>query len=226
MSPDPVAPVAADAVIGAYYPSALQAAESARTRAQAAYTIASAVAAAIVAGGVFGNIDKEPGWVQWLGVATLCAWLIAAGLFIYAITASVEPPITGDQPDVNTFVHAALENVGNERKAVIDRQNSAYLVTAIAMVMTVALVISLLEAQPESAAVAGTLSLTGAGTTAVQSVCPSATAKVHGTFDPAKLGSTFVAITVDKGVCHATRTVNIHVPRAAVQAAMSDPSAK
>jgi hypothetical protein len=66
--------VVRDAVVNAYYPRALAVPDAARSRAQAAYTIASAIAAALVAAGVFGNLDQRPELVQGLGVAALVGW--------------------------------------------------------------------------------------------------------------------------------------------------------
>ena len=224
MSPE-VAPAARDAVISAYYPTALQAAESARTRAQAAYTIASAVAAAIVAGGIFGDIGAEPPGIQILGVATLAVWLLAAILFIHAITSSVVAPNTGTQPNVDDFVNAALDNASSERSTVVSRQKKAYITSVVAILMTLALVIALLIDDPDSESIAAKVSVTAAGKTIMESVCPEATDVIHGEIDPTKLGSAFVAVKADAGIC-ADEAVEVRLPRSSIAAVVADPPSK
>jgi hypothetical protein len=221
LSPE-IAPAARDAVIEAYYPTALQAAEAARNRAQSAYTIASAVAAAIVAGGIFGDIGDQPVGVQVLGVVTLAAWLLAAILFIQAITGSVEAPESGEQEDVDAFVRAAVNNVSSERKTVSDRQGRAYGITLVAIVLTLSLIVTLLVVEPESQSIAATVSVTPAGTDAVKSACPDARSMVHGELDPDTLGSAFVTVMADAGVC-GDQSVAVRLPRSSILAVVADP---
>src|SRR6476620_3952112 len=78
------------AIIDAYYPLVVSLPEKARSRAQAAYGVASAIAAALVALGIFGKVGERPLAVQVLGLIALCAWLVTALLFMRAVSQSVE----------------------------------------------------------------------------------------------------------------------------------------
>src|SRR5437588_326206 len=74
-----------DATLNAYYPALIASADAARARAQVAYTIASATAAALVAAGVLTNIAAAPFWVRLLGTASLIAWITVAALFMFVV---------------------------------------------------------------------------------------------------------------------------------------------
>jgi hypothetical protein len=221
---DAVAPAARDAVIAAYYPSALAEAQAVRTRAQSAYTIASAVAAAIVAGGFFGDVDQQRLWVQVLGLVTLAAWLLTAGLFIHAIAGTVRPAVVGTQSGVDAFVNAAMDNASNERSTVVGRQGRAYGATVFSIVLTLGLIGVLLFVDPVPPDTKeGVFTFTTVGTAVVTRSCPSHEPTLSGAFDPAKLGGAFVTITAGKGQCDDAREVILRVPRVAIQSIASAP---
>ena len=110
-----VAPAVAKAIVEAYYPAALEEADNARGRAQNGYTIAGAVAAAIVAAEVFGDIGKEQDFVQWSGVAALALWLgppsCSCGRSPVRSTSGA-PQSAGDADE---FVTAVLDRAKSER---------------------------------------------------------------------------------------------------------------
>jgi hypothetical protein len=125
-----------DAVVAAYYPRALAAPDSARSRAQAGYTIASAIAAALVAAGVLGGIDRQPGIVRYFGLGTLILWMMAAWLYMSAVSVPVTV-IEGLQLPEDRFIATALSNAKSERDEVDRRQSRARRVSFLAALFTV-----------------------------------------------------------------------------------------
>src|SRR5436190_378474 len=80
----PVSQKAVDAAAGAYYEGAVGAVEQTRQRAQTAFQMASAIAAAIVAAGFFAHISEKPLWVKLVAVAAFVLWLLSALLLLGA----------------------------------------------------------------------------------------------------------------------------------------------
>jgi hypothetical protein len=77
-------------VVAAYWPRALAAADAARARAQAGFTVASAIATGLVAAGIFTNAAERAHAARDIGAAALALWLGAMLLFLRAIA---EPAI-------------------------------------------------------------------------------------------------------------------------------------
>jgi hypothetical protein len=126
-----------DAVVSAYYPRALASPDSARSRAQAGYTIASAIAAALVAAGVLSEIDSQPGVIQILGLGALTLWMATAWLYMSAVSVPVRV-IEGLQLTEDEFVGTALSNAKIERDEVDRRQRRARWVSFAAVLLTLA----------------------------------------------------------------------------------------
>jgi hypothetical protein len=188
-------------VLKAYYPAALTAADSARRRAQAAYTIASAVAAAIVAAGVFGNVDEARTAVKVLGVCSLVTWLLAAAGYMWAVAGTVTGLESGDQPDGSSFVRAALNNVRAERKSVAFWSLLAQITTLVAIALTgIAIGIAVFN-PPDPEKRVATLILSGRGQVSVERLCGRAGRKVTGTLRTKSLSEIFVAIDVSPRRC-------------------------
>src|SRR5262245_38789422 len=85
-------PKALETITTEFYTQILSASKDARARAQNAYTIASATAAALVAAGLFAHIRDYPDIVQFLGVAALAIWLLAAGVYLWIARQAPQPP--------------------------------------------------------------------------------------------------------------------------------------
>jgi MFS family permease len=209
-----------NAVVGAYYPRALSVPDSARARAQAAYGIASAIAAALVAAGVFGNLSEAARLVQALGVAALVAWLVAAGLFLVAVSAPFEAA-SQTQSSVEAFVNAALEAAQTERTKIDGWQTKAGVASGLAAALTVAALVAALVDTPSSTR-AGTIALTTKGQAAVAAACGKMSTKITGSVSPDDLEKNFVSLTLDKGVCGGKSLV-VSVPRGQIQAVAFNP---
>lgn len=204
------------AVVGAYYPHALAVPDRARSRAQAAYGIASAIAAALVAAGVFGNLDQRSILVQVLGVAALVGWLLASGLYLIAVSRPFVPA-TANQASADAFVNAALAAAKAERDKIDHWQNAAGIVSGLAVVVTVATLIAALVETPASDSKAATVALTDKGVAAVTAACRKRPTKISGSVSPSELDKEFVNMTLDAGICGRAKTV-VALPRAQIRA--------
>jgi MFS family permease len=204
-----------NAVVAAYYPRALSVPDSARARAQAGYGIASAIAAALVAAGVFANLGEAAGLVQTLGVAALVAWLVAAGLFLVAVSSPFQAA-SRTQDSVDAFVNAALDAAQNERTKIDKWQKRAGLASGVAAILTVAALVAALVDTPSSRQ-AGTIDLTAKGLAAVEAVCGTKPTHITGSVSPDDLEKNFVSLTLDKGVC-GSEVLVVSLPRGQIQA--------
>jgi hypothetical protein len=205
-----------NAIVGAYYPRALAVPDAARSRAQAAYAIASAIAAALVAAGVFGNLDKRPANVQALALTALVLWLIAAGLYLVAVSSPFESA-SATQTGVDAFVREVLSAAKTERDRINTWQAMASAVSGVAAVVTVAALVTAITNTPSDSQ-AATVVLTSKTSTAVTTACGRSATKVTGTVSPGDLQKDFVSITLDKGLCSTKKKVMVSVPRGQVRA--------
>lgn len=201
----------ADEVVKAYYPTVVSSGDAARTRAQTAYTIASAVATAIIAAGIFGGIEDQSTGVKVLAVMALVAWLVAAGLFMFAVAGQVTPPNSGEEPDGSAFVRAVIGNAHAERRAVAERSERAMGASVVAMAITLVAVLATWLTPAKSTKAHGAVALTPRGARQVAALCEQAETKVvNGSFDPGKLAEPFVVVELDDGSCSGTaRTVRL-----------------
>jgi hypothetical protein len=204
-----------DAVVRAYYPRALAVPDGARSRAQAAYGIAAAIAAALVTAGVFGDLDKRPGLVQAIGILALVAWLVAAGLYLAAVSLPFVPA-TATQRSTQAFVTAAVDAAQTERDRVDHWQKKAGVASGVAALLTVvAFVAALVDTPTDSKA--ATVTLGDKAKAAVAAACGNVPDLVTGSVSADGLEKEFVQIKVDKGVC-GDKDVVVAVPRGQVQA--------
>lgn len=192
-----VADAVKKAVVDAYYPGALSEADNARSRAQNGYTIAAAVAAAIVAAGVFGDVSKERAYVQGVGFAALVLWLAAAVFFISAVAGKAELPSAAAAGDADAFVHAVLERVRSERAAVERRLGFALVTTYIAVAITLAALALALAAPPPGHMVGGRLVLTKPGRATVGAICGGRPVAIAARTDPGALGGEFAHVELE-----------------------------
>jgi hypothetical protein len=131
-----IPPAVRDAIVTAYYPRALSSPDSARSRAQAGYTIASAIAAALVAAGVLGDIESQRTVVQALGLSAIILWMTTAWFYMLAVSVPVRV-VEGLRLTEDAFVDTTLRNAKAERNEVDLRQRRARLASFGAVLLTV-----------------------------------------------------------------------------------------
>jgi hypothetical protein len=205
MADEPVAAEVREAVVAAYYPAAVAAADAARDRAQRAYGISSAIAGSLVAFGAFSDFESRPLAVQILGIAATSAWLLAALLFMFTIGAArTTTATTYDTPDA--FVRGALDRARTERDSVNRSQSYARMATVAAVVLTLLTLVVLVADPPSPASeVPGTASLTAAGLAEVRLSCSTASSSVAVALVPSALGSHYVAMRLRNRGCPSRR---------------------
>jgi hypothetical protein len=205
-----------DAVVSAYYARVMTSSDAARVRAQAAYGIASAIAAAVVAAGLFGDLDERPAGVQVVAVAALAAWLIAAALFLHTVSSPFDislQPQTGEE----AFVNAALDAIRSERARIDAWQRKAQLASAIAALVTVVAFVAALRTDHARAERTATVAITAAGAATLKAACGRAPAILVGKVSEASLREQFVQLALEPGVC-GRDSVDVVIPRSEVLA--------
>jgi hypothetical protein len=206
VQPGQVDPEIVKTVIDSYYTRGVEAADRARDRSERGYTIASAIAAALVAAGVFADLRDRPQLVQVLGLVALGLWLLTALLFIWAVAVPVEQqPDPGWNSDA-AFVVGVGAAVGREVESLRKRQYAAIGSTILAMLATVA-ALALATVQPGGAsAEKARLLLTPKADAAAAALCNQPQEAVYATVDPDQLDDPIVTLSMPAGECGADPT--------------------
>lgn len=214
-----------DVIIGAYFPRYLGEPDSARTRAQTAYTIASATATALVAAGALGDIQSYPWPVEILGLLSVAGWVFAAYLFM-----KVTREVTRRRKDTGEavqglapgdFAGRVLARVRADIREIDDRLADALWATAAALILTVLTFAAVLvfPAQPETQA---TLVLTEEGDVAVDELCSVTVSQLSGELRVDTLDDKYVVMEVPAGMCQPNQRVEVRIPPAQVEAVVSE----
>jgi hypothetical protein len=178
----------------------MESSDAARQRAQAAYAIASAIAAGVVAAGLFGNIGEQPLQVQAAAILALIGWLVAAALFLHAVSSPFEIDVA-PQSEEDAFVDTALCRVREERKTIDRWQRRAQIASAVAALITVMAFVVALRSDGALRSRAATLILTSAGASALHEACGDLPRAVRGDIIPSMFGADFVEVRVAADVC-------------------------
>jgi Na+/melibiose symporter-like transporter len=205
-----------DVVVSAYYARVMTSSDTARARAQAAYGIASAIAAAVVAAGLFGNLGERPAGVQVVAVAALIAWLIAAALFLHTVSSPFD---IGLQPQIDeeAFISAALEAIRKERARIDAWQRRAQLASAVAALVTVIAFIAALRTDHAQTQATATVTVTAAGAATLKAACGRVPAVLIGKASETSLREQFIELTLEPGVCGPS-SVDVAIRRSEVLA--------
>jgi len=188
------------AVINAFYPAVLGSADAARTRAQNGYTIASAVAAAIVAAGVSGGFASTVLAVKILGVVALVLWLAAAAGYIYAVAGRV-PSAEGIAIGPDQFTLDVVQKAREAREKVEGRASVAQYLTFAAVVATAAaLGLAALFPHKSTTATAHVL-LSKSGAADVARLCSTRSDVIEAKVEPEAVGKTAVVVTPVPTAC-------------------------
>jgi hypothetical protein len=199
-----------NAIIEAYYPRATAAADAARSRAQGAFAITSAIAGSLLGVRLFGDLTILSDLVKRTGSAALLCWLLTAVLYLRAVATPVRTVRTTLQ-DRDSFVDAVLDDARAERDVIDRRQTWATRAGLVAMGLTILAVVMALLRPDAQRLVPATVSLSSAGVATVEQVCASKQKVVEGSVDVASLGSHFVTIKTTPGKCQES-TVELRIP--------------
>lgn len=220
--PPPIDQKVLEAVTTGYYSQLLTAGSTGRARAQAAYTVASATAAALVAAGVLTGISTFPAWVQFFGWMAVVAWLFTAAVFMW-ISRKAPPfslPPEGADLTARTFVEFALGEAVTDALQVEKELRQALISASIALVLTtVAFAAALLTA---AATLPSTLFFTDDGQGWIATACPEAESTEHlfGGLESDTLDDSFVVLHKAAGFCLG-KDVVLRIPRTFVESVRS-----
>lgn len=210
--PQSVDLLALAAIVNAYYPSVLAEPGSVRARAQVAYTVASAIAGALVTAGALSGVSSLHPVVQAFGALAVAAWLVATGLFVHvAKGVTVPSPPEAGLLTADTFAQHALDATRKEATRIEGRLDAAARATWAALGLTgIAMGGALLVPDPTTTASARVV-LSEEGRAAVAAACGEAGGALEGDMDLDSLDDRYAVIEVARGRCQAHRPVVLRV---------------
>jgi hypothetical protein len=220
-------------VVTAYYPAVVALGASARTRAQNAFAVASAIATALTAAGLFTGVTHGSDWVRGLGVSAIAAWIGTALIFMLAIGGRVRERflVGAGQPGIAdaaltpqnaAFVRAVIANAHEEADAVSRTIGKGWICACVASGLTVAALVGSAITSEKPADlhhVRAVLSAPKGVATAI-AACPQLEADwpdkpaVQGTLDLGLLEKKYTKLMLDAGVCRAGRVAVLTLPSA------------
>ena len=165
-----------------------------RSNAQAGYTVAAAVAAAVVGAGILTSVGSAPWWLQVSASVTLGLWLCAAWGFMRAV--AIQPNFKGPAHERSPaeLAEGAIQRTWQERSIIARKSWLAQRLGRLAGVATfVTIVIAMLSADVGNS-VDSTVVLTPRGAEHFAELCGGRSAVVAGSLDPGDLSDDFVAM--------------------------------
>lgn len=213
-----------DVIIQAYFPRFLAEPDNARTRAQTAYTIASATAAALVAAGALGDIQSYAWPVEVLGLLAVLGWVWAAYRFMKVtreVTRRRKETVEAVRDSTpGKWAKDVLARVRADIREIDARLADALWATKAALIFTVLAfaAVLLFPAQPTRDA---TVALTDEGNAAVGEACSESVTTLSGELQLGSLDDDYVVIEVPAGACQADESVEVRIPPAQVEAVVS-----
>lgn len=207
---------AVDAIVGAYYPRQVSAVDAARSRAQSAYTVSSALATVLLGAGLLTALGERPLIVRGLGSIAIAAWLGAAGLYLRAVASPVTPPLRDVKDGAAAFVNAVLKRAEAERREIDARLNIANAGSLFALLVTATAIAVAVYWSPAQT-VSGMIVLTRSGAEVIGEVCPQRPGTLTGAVAYESLNTDVLAIEAEEGVCDDV-AVLLQVPRSSVAA--------
>ncbi|MFC0509435.1 hypothetical protein [Micromonospora costi] len=210
-----------DAVVQAYYPDRVRAATGARTRAQAAQSVVTVFAGALVATFTLTSLASTALVTRIGGCLAVALWLLAAVLYVRAIATIVPPGPTAAREvrDARSLIAEVLSRGDEEARQVDRRQTVANGASVVALAATVFTFASALFVDHPDKSRPGVVILGPEGQATVAALCGAPVARVEGDLDVTSLSGQFVSITLDR--CGDRRGVTVRLPRSAVAAALT-----
>ncbi|TNH29287.1 hypothetical protein FHG89_13150 [Micromonospora orduensis] len=218
---DPLLTSVQDAVVQAYYPDRVRAAAGARTRAQAAQSVVTVFAGALVATFTLTSLATAAPVTRVGGCAAVTLWLLAAVLYVRAIATIVPaaPTAAREARDGRSLVEEVLKRGDDEARQVDRRQRTANLASVLALAVTMLTFGSALFVEHPDKARRGVLILGTEGQATLRALCGTGEARVDGEIDVTSFSGQFVSVRLDR--CGERRDVTVRIPRSAVSSALT-----
>jgi len=190
-------------LVDAFYRRLIDAPDAARRRAQAAYVIASALAAATLGAGALGNLEEAHLGLKILGPTVVVAWLVSAALFLWAVAVPYADPETPKQATgFDEFRKAVLKSHFDEQDEIDRRQFWARVASALAATLTMATVVLALVLDNPPRDAQATLRLHADARRDLTRICAKPIPPViRGEVDEASLADGTVDVKLENGTC-------------------------
>ncbi|RIV37740.1 hypothetical protein [Micromonospora radicis] len=215
-SSDPLLGAVQEAVVQAYYPDRVRGASGARTRAQAAQSVVTVFAGALVATFTLTSLADAALITRAGGCVSVGLWLLAAVLYVHAIAASVPvgPDAARATRDARSLIDEVLKRADREALQIDRRQGRANWVSVIALMATVfTFATALFMVEPDKAR-PGVLILSAEGQVLLASLCGAPMERLEGDIDVTTLAGQYVAVTVPR--CGPREQATLRIPQSAV----------
>lgn len=207
-----------DAVIDAYYSDRVRVGTAARSRAQAAQSIVTIFAGALVATFTFTALGDRPWFTQVSGCVSVGAWLTAALLYVRAVAVPVEGTYGGKRVslDSGSVIEKLISQADAERSGIDGRQKQANGVSVVALGLTLLTLVLALFGGKKDEEADGALVLTASGQRSVAGLCGMSIDRLEGAVALGTVNAPFIAVIVPK--CGSENDVRIFLTKADVAA--------
>lgn len=195
------------AIVSAYYPKLVNAADTARSRAQAAYAIGNALAGGLVGASLLTIFSNASTFTKIVGFVAVAVWILAALRYVRAVASPLPPEVPKEIHDANAFVAYVLSSARGDRTAIDKRQRSANFAAVLALSVTALSFALLLFGS--TATFTASVALTSSGQQQMTSICGHATSTLSGNVTTASVGASFLVIELQPGVCSNAKTIRI-----------------
>lgn len=195
------------AVVTAYYPKLVNSADSARSRAQAAYAVSNALAGGLVGASLLTVFSNAPTGTKIVGFAAVVFWITASLLYVRAVSSPLPPEVPGDKKDGTSFVEYVLSTSREDRKTIDRRQRWANSIAAFALAVT-AVSFALLLFGPVPSTRASVI-LTNSGVKQISSTCGHPVTRLNGSVTDTSLSASFLVVELRPGECGSSTVIRI-----------------
>ena len=208
--PDDVPTEVYRAVTTAFYSRLVASSDQARSRAQIAYTIASAFAGGLIGTAVITGLPSVDLGFQIAGAAAVLSWLVAAALYVHTVSMGVpRAPRNPDSPD--QFVRDVVGVVEGERRTIDRRQGRANVLAFLAALLTAGTVFGGIISS--SREFHGTVLIDASQSTITQAPCGKW--QLTGNIQGSSLRTDYVIMTTDPTACGG-KSEEVRIPRTKV----------
>ncbi|GAA3783646.1 hypothetical protein GCM10022379_57540 [Micromonospora maritima] len=203
-----------DAVVQAHYPDRIRVAQIARARAQAAQSVVTVFAGALVATFTFTSLASAAPITRVAACVSVFCWLAAAACYVRAIATGVSPApdAVNEIADPGVLIREVLKRGDREARQVDRRQAVANVVSLVALAATLATMALALFVEGQEKP--GVLVLNDKGQADLRALCGRSDQRVEGTVDVGSINGGYIA--VDVRLCGDRRDVTLRFAKESV----------
>ncbi|WP_405545438.1 hypothetical protein OG478_34515 [Streptomyces phaeochromogenes] len=205
-----------------YYSQLVQAVSVARGRAQAAQSTVTLFAGGLMAALSVTALANRPVPAQWMGIASVALWLLAAVLYLYAVASPVpeDPDEERKVASRQALIDRVINKVRDEAKEIDKRQTRANRTAFVAVALSVLTFATAVLTDPVRETAQGTVVIDPSYAPTLKALCSKESAaigQVDGRIVKDSLKTSFVEIEPAPGDCE-IRGTTLQLPRGKVRA--------